>query len=121
MSLKILLIDDEVDVIEFQKSYLSRRKYEVITATNAKEAIAAIKNEPIDIVFCDIRLETDTSGFDILEQAKKLKPETVVYLITGFLEKDIEEKGLSLGAKEVLHKPVPNETFEQKIKECFPS
>lgn len=114
---KILLIDDEPDIVEFQKSYLTRRKYEVVTATNTKQAIEAIKNTSPDIAFCDIKLETSTSGFDILEQAKKLKPEMIVYLITGYLDKDTEQKGLSLGAKEVLTKPITNEVFEQKIKE----
>ncbi len=116
---KILLIDDEPDVIEFQKSYLSKRKYEVLTATNTKEAIEAIKNESPDIVLCDIKLETSTSCFGILEEAKKLKPEIIVYLITGYLDKETEEKGLSLGAKEVLGKPLPNEELEKKIKEAL--
>ena len=117
MGPKILLIDDEPDVVEFQKHYLERRKYEVITATNTKDAIEAIKNNSPDIVFCDIKLETSTSGFDILEQAKKLKPEMIIYLITGYVDKDTEQKGLSLGAKEVLGKPLPNEELEKRIKE----
>jgi two-component system response regulator SaeR len=119
MSFKILLVDDEPDVIEFQKHYLERRKYEVITAVNTKEAIEAIKNSSPDIAFCDIKLETSTSGFDILEQAKKLKPEMVIYLVTGYLDKETEQKGLSLGAKEVLTKPLPNEQLEKRIKEMF--
>ncbi|MBU4346066.1 MAG: response regulator [Candidatus Omnitrophica bacterium] len=116
---KILIIDDEPDVLEFQKSYLSRRKYQVTTASNTKEAIETIKNESPDIVFCDIRLETDTAGLDILEQAKKIKPDMVVYLITGLPEVEVEKKGLALGAKELLHKPITNEILEGKIKEAI--
>lgn len=117
MNPKILLIDDEPDVVEFQKRFLERRKYEVLTATNTKDAIEAIKNNSPDIVFCDIKLETETSGFDILEQAKKLKPEMIVYFITGYLDKETEQKGLSLGAKAVLGKPLLNEELEKRIKE----
>lgn len=119
MSQKILLIDDELDVVEFQKNFLTRRGYQVLTATNTKDAIELIKKDSPDIVFCDIQLETDTAGLDILEQVKKIKPDIVIYLITGFLDKEIEVKGLALGAKEVLTKPISNEDFEKKIKEVL--
>lgn len=114
---KILLIDDEPDVIEFQKRFLERRKYEVSTASNIPQAIEAFRKESPEIVFCDIRLETDTAGFDILEQAKKIKPDSVIYLVTGLTDKDIEEKGIALGAKEILVKPLTNVILEQKVKE----
>jgi len=116
---KILIVDDEPDVIEFQASYLRRRKHEVFTAKNTTEALEAIKNISLDLVFCDIALETSFAGFSILEQAKKLKPELPIYLITGFVDKDIMERGISLGAREVLGKPVSNEDLELKIKEVF--
>ena len=54
-----------------------------------------------------------------MEQAKKIKPDTVVYLITGLPEVEIEKKGLALGAKELLHKPITNEALEGKIKEAI--
>ena len=43
MSLKILVVDDEPDIVEFQKSFLLRRKHQVFTATNTNEAIEVIK------------------------------------------------------------------------------
>ncbi|MDD5730370.1 MAG: response regulator [Candidatus Omnitrophica bacterium] len=115
MSLRILIVDDEPDVIEFQKSYLSRRKYIVDTAKNTREAIDMISRNSPDVVFCDIRLDTDTSGLDILEQAKKIKPDIVIYLVTGIIDREIEARGIALGAKEILTKPLPNEILEKKI------
>ena len=114
-----MLIDDEPDVVRFQRSFLMRRNYEVFIALNTNEAIEAIQKESPDIVFCDIRLETDTAGLNILEQAKKIKPEIVVYVVTGLLDKDIEEKAIGLGAKEFLTKPMTNEVLESKIKEAI--
>jgi DNA-binding NtrC family response regulator len=119
MGPKILLVDDEEDVVEFQKRYLQRRQYEVLTATTTREALELIKNSSLDIVFCDLKLESETSGFDILEQAKRLKPEIIFYLITGYVDKDTEQQGLSLGAKAVLGKPLPNEDLEKIIKESI--
>lgn len=117
---KILLIDDEEDILEFQKAYLVRRKYEVVTAANTHTAIEAIKNESPDIVFCDLRLkESDTAGLDILEQAKKIKPKLIVYLITGLLEKEVADKAAALGAKGFLIKPLQGQALEDKIKEMI--
>lgn len=117
---KILIIDDEHDVIEFQKSYLQRRKYEVFTAINTPQALEAIKNNSPDIVFCDLRLETDTSGINIIAEAKKIKPNLILYLVTGIIDKEIESEAVAKGAKEVLHKPLSNEDLEKKIKEVLP-
>lgn len=111
-----MVVDDEPDVVEFQKSYLTRRGYQVFTAGSTPEAIEAIKKESPDIVFCDLRMETDTAGLDILEQAKKIKPDITVYLISGFTDKAIEERGLALGAKEILPKPLPNADLEKKAR-----
>lgn len=113
---KILLVDDEPDVIEFQKKYLERRKHVVSTAANTSEAMALIKEKSPDVIFCDVRLETDTSGLEILAQAKRIIPNTVVYLVTGLTDKEIEEKGSALGAKEILIKPLTNEILAQKIQ-----
>ncbi len=120
MSPKILLIDDEPDLIQFQKLFLMRRNYRVITALNTNEAIEAIKKESPDIVFCDIRLDSDTAGLDILEQAKEIKPDIIVYFVTGLVDRNIEERSLALGAKGFLIKPISNEALEDKIKEAIP-
>jgi len=119
MVYKILLVDDESDVLEFQKSYLARRNYTVLTAANTARAMQIIKQELPDIVFCDIRLESDRAGLEILGYAKQIKPDIIFYLVTGLLDKDILEEGFSLGAKEVITKPILNEDVEKRIKSAI--
>ena len=113
----ILVVDDEPDVLEFQKALFRRKNHNVTTASNTSEALRIIRNEDLDIVFCDLKLDHDASGLDILEQAKKIKPALVFYLISGFVDKETEEKGLKLGAKEVLSKPIKNDKLEEKVRE----
>ena len=62
--MKVLLVDDEPDILEFQKSFLLRRKHEVITALNTIDAIEAIRNHTPDIVFCDVRIDSVQSHYD---------------------------------------------------------
>lgn len=117
---KVLLIDDDQDILEFQKKYLLRRKYEVFTAMDIPASVEAVKKESPDIVFCDLRLkESDTAGLDILEQIKKIKPELTVYMVTGLLEKEMADKAAALGATGFLIKPLRGEALEDKIKEMI--
>ena len=118
---KILIVDDEPDVLEFQKAFLTRRKHEVVIAGNAREAIEVATKELPEVVFCDVRIDSDRAGFEVLEAIKKIKPDAVVYLITGLIDSDTEEQGLSIGAKEVLTKPLPNDVLEKKINEALSS
>jgi len=115
--MKILLVDDEPDILEFQKSFLMRRKHEVTTAFNTNDAIEAIKNNLPDIVFCDMRIDSDQAGLEILKRAKEINSGIEFYLVTGVLEKELQVLGLGLGAKEVLTKPITNEAIEKRILE----
>jgi DNA-binding NtrC family response regulator len=119
MSPKILIIDDELDVVEFQKSFLQRRKYEVVMAHSTAQALQAIDNESPDVIFCDMRLDHDRSGLEILAHSKKTKPSTAIFLVTGYVDKTIADEGLAMGAHEVLTKPVSNEILATKIQDAL--
>ncbi len=80
--------------------------------------MSLIETERPDIVFCDVRVDTDTSGLDILQRAKQIKPDIVVYLITGLLDADLEKRGIELGAREVLSKPIAISDILKKIEEA---
>lgn len=118
MALKILIVDDEQDVLKFQEKFLSRRGYRIFTAVNSSGAMESIRDNFPDIVFCDVRLESDTAGMEILSAAKKIRPGIIFYLVTGLIENGIDKKGMDLGAKAVLTKPLSNEDLENKIKEA---
>lgn len=113
----ILIVDDEPDILEFQQAFLARRNHNVTTASKAEMAIELIKHNEFDVVFCDLKLEGELGGMHILEQSKKIKPSLTFYLISGFVDKETEEKGLQLGAREVLNKPINNDKLEEKISE----
>lgn len=119
MEKKILVIDDEIDVVEFQRSYLTRRGFTVFTATDSKLALEILQKESPQVVFCDCRIDDDADGLMILEQAKKINPDIIFFLITGFIDKEIEKKGLALGVKEILAKPLSCAELSKKIQEAF--
>jgi DNA-binding NtrC family response regulator len=116
MPKKILVIDDEQDVVEFQKAYLTRKKFEVYCATTTPQAMELLASVRPDVVFCDMRIDSDRSGLDILEQAKKNDPEVAFYLITGLSDGTIEQQALAAGAREVLVKPISNEEILKRLE-----
>jgi DNA-binding response OmpR family regulator len=116
MGQKILVVDDEPDVVAFQRDFLKRKNFSVLTATNSNEAIELIKRESPDIVFCDLRLDSESAGLDILVQARAIKPNIIFYILSGLVDREIEEKGLALGAKEILAKPISLEKMIERIR-----
>jgi len=95
--MRILLVDDEPDIIEFQKSFLVRRKHEVLTAFNTPDAISAIRASVPDIVFCDICIDSERAGFEILKQAREINSNIAFYLVTGLIEKNYRARGFFSG------------------------
>ncbi len=82
MAIKIYYLDDEFFLCEIFKEYLSREGLEVLTFTDASEAIAHCAKAPPDMMFIDYRL-SDTTGFEV---ADRLADDILKVLVTGELQ-----------------------------------
>ncbi|WP_290596346.1 MULTISPECIES: response regulator [unclassified Archaeoglobus] len=99
--MKILLVEDEPDLLEIFEHMLS--SYEIIKACDGREAIEKFKSHQPDLVLMDIELP----GIDGVEATKRIlsiKPDTKVIAITAFASRRGREM-LAAGAVEVLKKP----------------
>lgn len=63
MSHKILVVEDDIDVIESRRIVLEHNNYEVVTATNIKVAEELLEKENISLIILDVMMEHDTDGF----------------------------------------------------------
>lgn len=92
-SKKILIIDDEKVIVDILKRRFQRMGFVVTTAHDGLEGINAIKNEPIDLVVCDIKMPRGVSGVDVLYATKKFKPNARFVAISGHLvsNKSVDE------------------------------
>ena len=70
MSYKILVVDDDVDVLDSRKIVLEHNNYEVLTATNIHVADEILKREKIDLIILDVMMENDSDGFNFAQQVK---------------------------------------------------
>jgi two-component system alkaline phosphatase synthesis response regulator PhoP len=121
MKFKILVVDDEKDIVDLLKYNLEKEKeFEVITALNGREAIEqAAKNKP-DLMLLDIMMP-EINGFDVCKKIKS-SPVTsnipVIFLTAK--ENEIDEIiGLELGADDYIQKPISPRKVIARIKSVF--
>ncbi|MFA5147296.1 MAG: response regulator [Candidatus Omnitrophota bacterium] len=80
---KILVVDDELDFLKIMSIRLEASGYEVVTASNGKEALAIIRSGRPDAVLLDI-LMPDLSGLEVLKKIRKTDKKLPVFMITAF-------------------------------------
>jgi len=66
----ILVIDDDPDIVAAEKLILESRGFNVLTASNGKEGLNALKNHEVDIILLDVMMDTDDEGFQLSYQLK---------------------------------------------------
>ncbi|MBF0314559.1 MAG: response regulator [Oligoflexia bacterium] len=113
---KIMIIDDDLDLIEAAKIALEANKFQVVYEISEKKAVAAVIREKPDIVLLDVMFpENPTAGFEICRELKKL-PETTkipVFILSAIndrfnmcFNKNFAGEGGPLPAKEFIEKPI---------------
>jgi len=103
---KLLVVDDEKDMLDIIRTFLNGKGYEVVTASNGDEAIAKAKSERFTAIILDV-LMPGKSGFEVCK-ALKANPTTakIPIIITSVLGRDEDRtKGLAAGADAYLTKP----------------
>ncbi|MCE6988271.1 response regulator transcription factor [Dyadobacter sp. CY323] len=118
MPVKILIVDDHPMVLEGLKSLLADAEgIEVVgTACNAIDAIAFLKNNPVDIAFLDINLP-DISGIDLCKKVKEQFPEVKTLALSTFSERAYVSRMIQNGASGYLIKSSGKEDILEAIQQ----
>ena len=83
---KVLLIDDDVDLIEMNRAVLTNRGLDVAAAYNSDEARTALHAGTPDLVVLDVMMETHTAGFDLAREIHEQHPDLPILMLTGVRE-----------------------------------
>jgi len=103
---KILVVDDETDLLDLVKETLLDLGYQVLTATNGEEAMTIFNAEPdIDLLFSDVVMPGELNGFQLAEKLVKERPQLKVLLTSGYTEKAIARNGQARFKSNILTKP----------------
>lgn len=100
----ILIIDDNVDLLEYLKDFFMIYNYEVILAESGNEGIEKFREFAPDIVISDIRLP-DKSGNIVVKEIKEMDQAVPVIVITGYSDHNLILSAMKNGAVELLKKP----------------
>ncbi|MBN1499958.1 MAG: sigma-54-dependent Fis family transcriptional regulator [Spirochaetes bacterium] len=105
---KILIVDDEPNIIKTMSSILQDENHIVYPASNAAEALAFLSANDIDIAFFDVWLP-DMDGLNLLEIVKTKNSEIEIIMISGHASIDVAVKSTKIGAFDFLEKPLSME------------
>ena len=117
---KILIADDEPDILEIIGFNLRGEGYEVITAKNGDEAFEKAKKFLPDLVMLDIMMP-GKNGIEVCNMLRKLPAfkETLIVFLTAMSDENTEIKGLESGADDYLTKPVSPKVLLSKVNALF--
>ena len=104
---RILLIDDEEQIVSMERQMLENLGYQVTARTDSGEALKEFSKHPenYDLVITDMTMPR-MSGDELAKKLLEIKPDIPVVLCTGFNEDITEEKALEMGIQKFIMKPV---------------
>jgi DNA-binding response OmpR family regulator len=112
--IKLLTVDDELDLCEYMKKFFSARGYTVLVALNGKDALSLVKQERPGVVFLDIMMP-DMSGLEVLRQIKEFDPATKVIMVSAIDNDENRSLARELGAEEFIRKPFSRQYLEEVV------
>ncbi len=111
----ILLVDDEEDIREVLSISLADMGYEVSEAQDAREAVRIFKEVNPPIVLTDIKMP-GMDGIELLQEIKRINPDTEVIMITGHGDMDLAVKSLQYEATDFITKPINVDALDIALK-----
>lgn len=116
LAMKILVVDDEVEVVNFLCVFLNRLGISAEKAICGKEALEAFRNNRPEWVFLDIKMP-DMDGLEVLKKMKEIDPNIKAMMITGRNDESAQNEAQALGASDYLMKPIDLDNLREKIEQ----
>lgn len=102
--IRVLIVEDEHQLVEAFRRKLFKEGMEVFTALNGRDAVSIMKQEALDVGLFDIKLP-DADGVELLGMLKEMQPTSEVIILTGYATVDTAIRSMKLGAYDYLTKP----------------
>ena len=117
---KVLIADDEPDILEILKYNLTNEGYEVITAKDGDEALEKARRNQPDLIVLDVMMPKKT-GVEVCQllRAQPAFNETMIIFLTALNDELTQVKGLETGADDYISKPVSPRVFLSRVNALF--
>jgi len=122
MAKKILVVDDEPDIIKMLGARLKANGYEVISAQDGIQAVSVAHKEKPDLIILDIKMPAQ-DGYAVYQNLKMAASTslTPIIFLTALPPEEVNKKVQELGADGYISKPFDTEDILSKIKELMPN
>jgi DNA-binding NtrC family response regulator len=118
MERKVLLVDDDPDVLEMTADLLRRNGYAIVTATNGGEALERLQRDDIPVVVTDLRMP-GMSGEQLLDTILQRHPNVQVIILTGYGTIKSAVEAIKKGAADYLTKPLSPDQLLLSLERLF--
>jgi len=115
---RILVVDDEPNVLVTYRLILQQQGYDVSAALSSEEARRSLAEEEIDLLLCDLSLEKQENGFDVIEFARQKNPDIPTVLLTGYATPEANDRADEMDIP-MLFKPIDIKELLQTISEML--
>lgn len=114
---KILLVDDEPDILEFLSYNLKKEGYNVFTANNGKEAVTSAKKESPQLIMLDVMMP-DMDGIETCREIRDIPglKDVMIAFLTARSEDYSQIAGFDVGADDYINKPIKPRVLISRIK-----
>ena len=120
MNKKILIADDDINIIASLKFVLADEGYDIVAVTTPQAAIENLKAQSVDLVLLDMNFQQDTTsgaeGVQLVEAISVLELNIPIIVMTGWATIDIAVEAMQAGAKDFIQKPWKNERMLSAIE-----
>ena len=111
---KVLVVDDELEVRQVLREFLSSRGYDVTAASGGAEAVALVETIKPDLVLLDVAMP-DMDGVETLKRIVAIEPALAVIMVTANADIGVTSKLLALGAVDYVPKPFDLDYLDQAV------
>jgi signal transduction histidine kinase/ActR/RegA family two-component response regulator/HAMP domain-containing protein len=117
---RILIIDDDEQVLEMGSRVLCRLGYTVTAQSSSVEAMELVRNRQteFDLVISDVTMP-DMTGDQLAEELQKINPHLPIILLTGYSKKIDQEKALKIGVKAFAFKPIIQRDLTELVRKVL--
>lgn len=111
---KVLFIDDDIDFLESNRLYFSKKQYTVFCADNPKKALAFLAATSIDCIILDIDMP-NMNGFEVCQKIRNVSATPIIFL-SGFADSRNRIASFQVGGDDFLAKPYDILELELRIE-----
>jgi PAS domain S-box-containing protein len=116
----ILVVEDDPFVRAYAVSSLANLGYNVLSASDGREALAILADvSQIDMLFTDVVMPHGVNGWELADQAVRLRPDITVLLTSGYALESLEAQGRLLPGLSVLNKPYRRTQLGRRVREVL--